>query len=138
MGFLGFGGGNATIRLLLDRHEVAAGESVQASIHVSGGRKDTPIDEARFRLVLENEYEWRDRDTGYGGSSAGRLTTRTRTRRDTDRKVVAEQRFLEPGEVSADTPSDHTLTVDVPSGSPPSAEGKITRVRWKVQATLVR
>ncbi|HEX6701501.1 MAG TPA: sporulation protein [Gaiellaceae bacterium] len=138
MGVLGFGGGNATIRLVLDRQEVAAGESVQASVHVSGGRKDTQIDEARLRLVLENEYEWRDRDTGYDASTAGRLTTKTRIRRDTDRKVIAEQRFLEAGAVFADTPSDHTLTVEIPLGSPPSGEGKITRVRWKVQATLAR
>ena len=136
MGFLGFGGGNATVQLLLDRQDVAAGGTVQATVRVAGGRKDTQIDEGRLRLVCENEYEWRERTTGFSSGSSS--TTSTRTRRDTDRKVVQEQRFLEPGAVVADRPSDHTLAVEIPEHSTPSAEGKITRVRWKVQATLAR
>src|SRR5947209_7642824 len=137
MGFLGFGGGNATVQLLLDRQEVSAGGTLQATVRVAGGRKDAQIDEGRLRLVCENEYEWREETTSFpSGSSSS--TTSTSTQRDTDRKVVQEERFLEPGAVAADTPSEHTLTVEIPEHSPPSAEGKITRVRWKVQATLAR
>jgi len=137
MGFLGFGGGNAAVQLLLDRQDVAAGGSVQATVRVAGGRKDTPIDEGRLRLICENEYEWREETRSFSSGSSY-STTSTSTRRDTDRKVVQEERFLEPGAVSADTPSEHTLTVEIPEHSTPSAEGKITRVRWKVQATLAR
>ena len=137
MGFLGFGGGNAAVQLLLDRQDVAAGGSVQATVRVAGGRKDTPIDEGRLRLICENEYEWREETRSFSSGSSS-STTSTSTRRDTDRKVVQEERFLEPGAVSADTPSEHTLTVEIPEHSTPSAEGKITRVRWKVQATLAR
>jgi len=137
MGFLGFGGGNATVQLLLDRQEVSAGGTVQATVRVAGGRKDAQIDEGRLRLVCENEYEWREETTSFSSGSSS-STSSTSTRRDTDRKVVQEERFLEPGAVAADTPSDHTLTVEIPARSPPSAEGKITRVRWKVQATLAR
>src|SRR5436190_18243223 len=105
MGFLGFGGGNAAVQLLLDRQDVAAGGTVQATVRVAGGRKDTPIDEGRLRLVYENEYEWREETTSFSGSSSS--TTSTSTQRDTDRKVVQEERFLEPGAVAADTPSEH-------------------------------
>ena len=134
MGFLGLGGGNATVQLLLDRADVRAGETVQATIRVSGGRKDTEIAEGRLRLVYENEYEWRARESSLFSSSE----STTRTHRDTDRKTVAEQRFLDPGAIRADTPEDHTLSVEIPPTSVPSGEGKITRVRWKVQATLAR
>src|SRR5213593_4614058 len=101
MGFLGFGGGNAAVQLLLDRQDVAAGGSVQATVRVAGGRKDTPIDEGRLRLIYE--YEWREETRSFSSGSSS-STTSTSTRRDTDRKVVQEERFLEPGAVSADTP----------------------------------
>lgn len=134
MGLLGLGGGDATVQLLLDREDVAAGETVQATVRISGGRKDTEITEGRLRLVYENEYEWRDRESTMFSSSE----STTRTHRDTDRKTISEQRFLEPGAIRADTPEDHTLSVEIPASSVPSGEGKITRVRWKVQATLAR
>jgi SpoOM protein len=136
MGFLGFGG-NASIQLLLDREDVAAGGTLQATVRVAGGKKDLTIDAGRLRLVRENEYEWRERTTSFSSSSSS-STSSTSTRRDTDRKIVEEQRFLEAGAVAADTPSEHMLTLEIPAGSAPSAEGKITRVRWKVQATLAR
>src|SRR5947209_5987190 len=135
MGFLGFGGGNATVQLLLDRQEVSAGGTLQATVRVAGGRKDAQIDEGRLRLVCENEYEWREETTSFSSGSSS-STSSTSTRRDTDRKVVQEERFLEPGAVAADTPSDHTLTVEIAARSPPSADGNITRVRWKVQAIV--
>jgi hypothetical protein len=138
MGILGLGGGNASIQLLVDRRDVATGGTVQATVRIAGGRKDTQIDEGRLRLVCENEYEWRDRSTSYASGSASGMSTSTRTRRDTDSKVIEEQRFLEGGAIAADTPSEHTLTVEIPARSPPSAEGKITRLRWRVQATLAR
>jgi SpoOM protein len=134
MGLLGLGGGGATVQLLLDRQDVAAGETVQAMVRISGGRKDTEITEGRLRLVYENEYEWRRRESTSFSSSE----STTRTHRDTDRKTISEQRFLEPGAIRADTPEDHTLSVEIPASSVPSGEGKITRVRWKVQATLAR
>jgi SpoOM protein len=137
MGLLGLGGGNATVQLLLDRADVRAGETVQATIRVSGGRKDTEIAEGRLRLVYENEYEWRERTSTLVRSSS-RSEPSTRTSRETDRKTIDEQRFLERGVVRADTPEDHTLSVEIPPSSVPSGEGKITRVRWKVQATLAR
>jgi SpoOM protein len=135
MGLFGLGGGNATVQLLLDRADVSAGETVQATIRVSGGRKDTEIAEGRLRLVYENEYEWRERTSTLVRSSS-RSEPSTRTSRQTDRKTIDERRFLERGVVRADTPEDHTLSVEIPPSSIPSGEGKITRVRWKIQATL--
>src|SRR2546423_12769795 len=99
MGFLGFGGGNGTVQLLLDRQDVAAGGTVQATVRVAGGRKDTQIDEGRLRLVCENEYEWRERTTGVSSGSSS--TTSTRTPRDTHPQGGPEQRFLGPGAVVA-------------------------------------
>ena len=138
MGFLGLGGGKATVQVLLDRADVPAGGTVQATIRVSGGRKDTEIAEGRLRLVLENEYEWRESTRSYTTSSSSTSSTTTTTHREKDRTTVDEQRFLERGAIPADTPSDYSLSIEVPAGSPGSGEGKITRVRWKVQATLAR
>jgi hypothetical protein len=139
MGFLGLGGGKATVHVLLDRAEVPAGGTVQVTVRVSGGRKETEITEGRLRLVLENEYDWREStSTGYSSTSSGTSSTTTTTNRVKDRKTVDEQRFLERGAIPADTPSEYRLSVEIPAGSPGSGEGKITRVRWKVQATLAR
>jgi len=134
----GLGGGAASIQLLLDRQDVLAGESVHATVRVTGGRKDTTITEGRLRLVCENEYEWRESTRSYTSSQSSTSSTTTTTHRDKDRKTVDEQRFLERGAIRADTPSDYMLSVEVPTGWPGSGEGKITRVRWKVQATLAR
>ena len=138
MGFLGLGGGKATVQVLLDRADVPAGGTVQVTVRVSGGRKDTEIAEGRLRLVLENEYEWRESTRSYASSSSSTSSTTTTTHREKDRKTVDEQRFLERGSVPADTPTEYRLSVEIPAGSPGSGEGKITRVRWKVQATLAR
>ena len=139
MGILGLGGGNASIQLLVDRQDVASGGTVQATVRIAGGRKDTQIDEGRLRLVCENEYQWREDTTVYSSSSsASGTSTSTQTRTDTDRKVIEEQEFLPAGAIAADTPSEHTLTITIPADWTPSAEGKITRVRWKLEATLAR
>ena len=131
----GLGGGDATIRLLLDRQDVAAGGTVQATVRVAGGNDDTEISEGRLRLVYENEVEYRYEDTDLFDKN---LTSTTRTGTATDERVVEDQQFLPAGAVTADTPSEHSLLMTVPADAPPSAEGKITRVRWKVQATLAR
>jgi hypothetical protein len=135
VGFLGFGGGNAHVQLLLDRQDVEAGGTVQATVRIAGGRKDTQIDEGRLRLVFENEYRYRYKDRNIASRS---LTSTTRTGTDTDREVIEVQQFLPAAAIAADTPSEHTLTITIPPGSAPSAEGKITRVRWKLEATLAR
>ena len=96
-------------------------------IRILGGRKDLEIQEGRLELVYENEYTYRH--------STGRYTTTTTT---TDRAVTDSRRFLEAGHVGADTPYDATASVTVPATAVPSAEGEITKVRWKVVATLAR
>jgi hypothetical protein len=139
MGLLGFGGGKASVQVLLDRADVSPGETVQATVRVTGGRKDVQIDEGRVRLVFENEYTYRERQASFSRSTgSGVSSTTTRTRHGTDRKTVVEPRFLERGAIAADTPSEHTLAIEIPPGAEPSAEGKITRVRWHVEATLAR
>jgi hypothetical protein len=120
-------GPKADVQVALDRDSALPGETVEAAIRIVGGRKDLEIREGRVELVYENEYTYRH--------TSGRYTTTTTT---TDRAVADGRRFLEAGHVAADTPYDATASVTVPATAVPSAEGEITKVRWKVVATLAR
>jgi SpoOM protein len=124
-------GPKADLQVELDRASALPGETLEVRIRVTGGRRDLQIQEGRLELVYENEYKYRHR-AGYGDS---RHTTTTKT---TDRLVAASRRFLEAGAIAADTPSEATASLTIPAIAPPSAEGEITKVRWKVVATLAR
>ena len=121
----GLGGGDATIQVLVDRQDVLAGGTMQATVRVSAGSEATEITEGRVRLVCDNRYLYRY-SSGQGA----------RTGAASDVKVVAEHRFLPEGAVVAD--SEHAIELTVPTDAQPSAQGKITRVLWKVEATLAR
>ena len=124
-------GQKADVQVELDRASALPGETVEAAIRIVGGRKDLQIQEGRLERVCENEYTYRH-TTGAGRT---RSTTSTTT---TDRTVADSRRFLEAGDVAADTPYDATASLTIPATAPPSAEGAITKVRWKVVATLAR
>ena len=124
-------GPKADLQVSLDRDSVLAGETVEAAIRILGGRKDLAIQEGRLELLYENEYTYRHR-VGSGS------TRRTKSSKATDRTVLDSVRFLEAGHVAADTPYDATASVTVPVSAVPSAEGEITKVRWRVVATLAR
>ena len=124
-------GPKADVQVSLDRESALPGDTVEAAIRILGGRKDLGIQEGRLELVYENEYTYRHR-AGYGDS---RHTTTTKA---TDRSVVDSRRFLEAGAIASDTPFEATASLTIPATAPPSAEGKITKVRWKVVATLAR
>src|SRR5919204_5979355 len=124
-------GPKADLQVSLDRDSVLPGESVEATIRIVGGRKDLAIQEGRLELDYENEYTYRHR-VGAGS------TRRTKASKATDRAVVDSVRFLEAGHVAADTPYEATASLTVPATAVPSAEGEITKVRWKVVATLAR
>ena len=124
-------GPKADIQVSLDRDTALPGETVEAAIRILGGRRDFRIQEGRVELVCENEYTYRH-TTGWGRS---RSTTTDTT---TDRTVADGLRFLEATDVAADTPYEATASLTVPSNAAPTAEGKITKVRWKVVATLAR
>jgi SpoOM protein len=143
MGPLGLFGGSAAVQVLVDPSDLAAGETLRVAVRITGGRRNLAIEEARVRLVCENEYEWREStttssDSRSSSTSGTSTTTTTTTRSDVDRQVISEQRLLEEGVVSAGTTSEHAISLAVPPDAVPSARGKITRVRWKVEATLVR
>ena len=124
-------GQKADVQVELDRASALPGETVEVAIRIVGGRKDLEIQEGRLELVYENEYTYRH-TTGTGRT---RSTTSTTT---TDRTVADSLRFLEAGDIAADTPYDATASLTIPATAPPSAEGEITKVRWKVMATLAR
>jgi Arrestin (or S-antigen), C-terminal domain len=122
-------GPKADLQVSLDRDSVLPGESVEAAIRILGGRKDLAIQEGRLELDYENEYTYRHR-VGTGS------TRRTKESNATDRAVHDSVRFLEAGHVAADTPYEATASLTVPADAVPSAEGEITKVRWRVVATL--
>src|SRR5919198_1668087 len=124
-------GSKADVQVTLDRDSVLPGETVEAGIRIVGGRKDLEIQEGRLELLYENEYTYRHR-VGAGS------TRRTKSSTTTDRAVVDSTRFLEAGGIAADTPYDATASLAIPPDAAPSAEGEITKVRWKVVATLAR
>jgi SpoOM protein len=124
-------GPKADVQVSLDRDSVLPGETVEATIRILGGRRDLAIQEGRLELLYENEYTYRHQ-VGTGS------TRRTKASKATDRAVVDTVRFLEPGHVAADTPYEATASVTVPPDAVPSAEGEITKVRWRVVATLAR
>jgi Arrestin (or S-antigen), C-terminal domain len=129
MGFLGFGS-KGDVQIDLDREDVLPGETVQVTVRATPG-KDLELQEGRVELVYENEYTYREQ-----ASTDSVWATHSRTK--TDRKVVEEQRFLAPGTVTADMPLEQTVELTIPPDAAPSAEGKITKVRWTVVATLAR
>ena len=124
-------GPKADVQVALDRDSALPGETVEAANRVVGGRKDLEIEEGRLELVCENEYTYRHR-VGSGS------TRRTKSSTTTDRVVADTERFLEAGDIAADTPYDATASLTIPPTAPPSAEGEITKVRWRVAATLAR
>jgi Arrestin (or S-antigen), C-terminal domain len=135
-------GPKADIQVELDRTSVLPGERVQATIRLLGGREDLEIQEGRVELVYENEYTYRTTTSSTsststsGSSSTSSSSTSYSTA--TDRRTVDAQHFLEAGTVAADTPFEATKSLTVPASAPPSGEGKITKVRWKIVATLAR
>jgi SpoOM protein len=124
-------GPKADVQVALDRDSALPGETVEAAIRILGGRKDFQIREGRVELVYENEYTYRH-TTGWGQSRS------TTTDKETDRTIADGHRFLEATDIAADTPYEATVSLTVPTTAAPSAEGKITKVRWKVVATLAR
>ena len=124
-------GQKADVQVELDRASALPGETVEVAIRIVGGRKDLEIQEGRLELVYENEYTYRH-TTGTGRTRSTTSTTAT------DRTVADSLRFLEAGDIAADTPSDATASLTIPATAAPSAEGEITKVRWKVVATLAR
>jgi Arrestin (or S-antigen), C-terminal domain len=124
-------GPKADLQVSLDRDSVLPGATVEATIRIVGGRKDLGIQEGRLELLYENEYTYRHR-VGSGS------TRRTKSSTATDRDVLDSVRFLEAGHVAADTPYEATASLTVPVDAAPSAEGEITKVRWRVVATLAR
>jgi Arrestin (or S-antigen), C-terminal domain len=124
-------GPKADIQVALDRDSVLPGETVEATIRILGGRKDLAIQEGRLELDYENEYRYRHQ-VGSGS------TRRTKESKATDRAVLDSVRFLEAGHVAADTSYEATASLTVPADAVPSAEGEITKVRWRVVATLAR
>jgi Arrestin (or S-antigen), C-terminal domain len=124
-------GPKADVQVSLDRDSVLPGETVEATIRILGGRKDLPIQEGRLELDYENEYMYRH-EVGSGA------TRRTKESKAIDRDVLDSVRFLEAGHVAADTPYEATASLTVPADAVPSAEGEITKVRWRVVATLAR
>ena len=121
----------ADLQVSLDRESALPGDTVEATIRIVGGRKDLEIQEGRLELVCENEYTYRH-EVGSGS------TRRTKSSTTTHYLVADSTPFLEAGHVAADTPYDATASVTVPATAAPSAEGEITKVRWKVVATLAR
>jgi Arrestin (or S-antigen), C-terminal domain len=124
-------GPKADLQVSLDRDSVLPGETVEAAIRIVGGRKDLAIQEGRLELLYENQYTYRH-EVGTGA------TRRTKASNATDRDVLDSVRFLEAGHVAADTPYEATASLTVPAEAQPSAEGEITKVRWRVVATLAR
>ena len=124
-------GPKADLQVSLDRDIALPGETVEATIRILGGRKDFRVQEGRVELVYENEYTYRH-TTGRGQSRS------TTTDKETDRTVADGRRFLEAADIAADTPYEAVASLTVPTSSAPSAEGEITKVRWKVVATLAR
>jgi hypothetical protein len=127
-------GPKADVQVELDRSSALPGEAVEATIRIVGGRKDLQIEEGRVELVYENEYTYREETRPVGSSSAS-TTSYTTT---TDRRIVDAVRFLEADAIAADTPHETTESLTIPATAPPSGEGEITKVRWKVEATLAR
>ena len=130
MGFLGLFGAKAELGVELDRTAVLPGETVRATIRVTGGKKDLEVEEGRAELVYENEYTYRRTGRDADGD------IETETVRTTDTVVHDRKRSLEAGTVGAGTPSIHSVEFRVPEGAPPSGTGKITSVAWKVNAVL--
>jgi sporulation-control protein spo0M len=124
-------GPKADVQVELDRASALPGETVEAAIRIVGGRKDFRIQEGRVELVCENEYTYRH-TTSFGRSA------NTTTDTTTDRTVADGHRFLEATDVAADTPYEATASLTIPPTAAPTAEGKITKVRWKVVGTLAR
>jgi hypothetical protein len=132
-------GPKADLQVELDRTTVLPGERVQATVRLLGGRRDLEIQEGRVELVFENEYTYRTKSSSTSTSGSSTITSSsTSYATATDRRTVDAAHFLEEGTVAADAPFDATVSLAVPATAPPSGEGKITKVRWKVVATLAR
>jgi hypothetical protein len=129
-----FRGGKADLAVEVEPDTVSAGGTLTATLRVTGGKKDMEVDEGYVELVYENEYTYRESDTDTFDSS--KTTTEYTT--TTDRTAYDRRRFLEGGRIAAGSSAEHSVELQVPPDAPPSANGKITEVRWKVHAGLGR
>ena len=123
-------GPKVDVQVELDHDTVVPGDKIGAAVRVVSS-KDVDIEEGRLELVYENEYEYRS-TTGTGSNRS------TSTYTATARVVEDHVRFVEASALTAGTSYDQTESLTLPDDAPPSGEGKITKVRWKVVATLAR
>jgi hypothetical protein len=123
-------GPKVDVQVEVDRVTVTPGDKLDASVRVVSS-KDVEIEEGRLELLYENEYTYRT-TTGMGRDEE------TSFSKDTDRVVERHARFVEASSLTADTPYDAKESFTIPDDAPGSGEGEITKVRWKVVATLAR
>jgi hypothetical protein len=140
----GLGGGKPDVQVSVDRTDVLPAETVWATVSVRGGKKDVSIREGRLRLVMDEAAaslrEGLLTETPLTAPISGRpgFDVAGRVELAEERKVAGEQQFLEGGVVAADTPSEYTVSVEVPPDAPPTYEGATMLVSWQVEAALVR
>lgn len=130
-------GGKANLAVTLDRpvQPYYLGETVNARIHIQG-QKDLKIQEARVQLVCREEYKYRyeSRSTDSDGS----VDVSEEERWATDEQIVQRLQLMAEGTIPSNFNQVFEFAASIPAGWPPTADGRIVRVKWQVKATLDR
>ncbi|HEV2743814.1 MAG TPA: sporulation protein [Rubrobacter sp.] len=130
---LAHGRSRAGVEILVDKGASLPGESVDITVRVRG-KKAFPVKLGQVELLYENEYTYKDRRHHHNGD--GDSYTTTEKKRATDRIKTDVQRFVEGVRITPGSLMEKRLSLRLPENVPPSARGKITKVEWKVKATL--
>ncbi len=126
----GLFGQGAEPDVALEKTHYLPGEKVRARVRVTG-TKELTIQGGRVELFWANRYTYREKHR----DSKGRVETRTVT--TTDEQILATHRFLEGGTIAPDSTTEHTMAFNLPQHvAPPSGEGAISSITWKVRAIL--
>ena len=123
----------AKVKILPDKNALLPGESLGVTLRISG-KKAFAVNEGRMELLCENEYIYKQ--LRHHHNRDGDSYTTTERKRATDRIKTDVQRFLEGIQITPGSQTEHRLSLRLPGNVPPSGRGAITKVEWKIKATL--
>jgi len=117
--------GKATVEVVPDKGTYTSGETVHATVRLTG-KKVLEIDDARADLLYKNRYSYLTPDVR-GGSLLIDAA---------DREVVDTERLPTGKTLQKGKTTEYRVSFGLPTDAPPTGEGEITGVAWALDVVL--
>lgn len=115
----------ATVEVVPDKVAYPLGETVHATVRISG-RRDFEVGDARAELLYTSRYSYLTPDPRGGSLLVD----------ETDREVVDTDRLPTGETIRKGKTSEHRVSLRLPTEAPPSGVGEITGVAWTIGVVL--